>query len=178
LSATIGRQRTPDHMVATDTIDDLPVDEQRALLAHELGHLRLGHVATLERAGTLQRVAATMVGAITVVIADTDGSQDPRAYGVFRVATFLAAMVIMSMMGRWRQGFERAADQHALTLTRDPEAFKRMVLSITRANRSPVAGFGASNACGLIAPAERLESADRWAAAQTPPAPGGAPRVD
>ncbi|MDP2291891.1 MAG: M48 family metalloprotease [Actinomycetota bacterium] len=171
--ANFARHRHTDILIATDTVDQWPVDEQRALLAHELGHVQLGHWAVIRRATVAQRVAAGMIGASVLMIADSDGSRDPVSYSLFRVGSFFAIAVLSMLLSRWRRSIESAADAHALDLTRDPAAFQRMVLSLTRSNRAAVSGLGSSNACGGMAPGKRIELADRWASdhALPPPAP-------
>jgi len=168
LHATVDRFRATEHIIATDTLDSLSDAEQRAVIAHEVGHLQLRHVPRLRRVALCQRVAAGLLGAAVVVLLGEFGSRDPAGYSAFRYTSIVTIGVSATLLRRWRQQFERDADAYALEATRDPDAFQRMVVSFNRANRTEAASAGGMGACGVLSPTDRLAFADQWRSQHQP----------
>lgn len=168
ISMLVARQAGGDHMIAWDTLDDLAPDEQRAMVAHEFGHVQLGHYRATALLMTGVRCLSAMAGVLLVVATvGLDHRTDPRAYATFRGAAFFVSIYVGLLAARRRKRWENDADAHALGLTRDPAAFERMVVALTRANRAAVSGSAASSSCGASSPAERVQFAKKWAAAHS-----------
>jgi STE24 endopeptidase len=113
----LGRTR---RVVLWDTLlatSDPP--EVRLVVAHELGHRRLRHVAKLTALGMLG--AAAFVAVLRVVLGGDVGepSAVPRVLLVSALLELLALPFSSWLSRRW----EREADAFSLELTRDREAF-------------------------------------------------------
>lgn len=124
----LGRTR---RVVVYDTLlqrDD--TRELRVVVAHELGHRRLRHVAQ----GTVLAVAGAVVAVVVLWAVLGERAADPReAPFVLLVASWLelaAAPAAAALSRRW----EREADRFSLELTGDPGGFEGAFRSLARAN--------------------------------------------
>jgi STE24 endopeptidase len=128
-------------LVVFDTLlEDVPREELRGIVAHELGHRRYRHMAL----GT----ALAMVGAAVAVLvlwgllswpgllhaAGARGPADPRVVPLVLLALWALELAGLPF-GTWlSRHWERAADRFALELTRDGATIERMHRRLALAN--------------------------------------------
>jgi STE24 endopeptidase len=130
-------------LVVFDTLlADVPRDELRVVVAHELGHRRFRHVA----AGT----ALAMAGAAAAVLilwgllswpallsaAGVTGPGDPRVVPLVLLVLLMFGLLALPFETWVSRRWERTADRFALALTRDAAAFERVFRRLARANLS------------------------------------------
>jgi STE24 endopeptidase len=130
-------------LVVFDTLlADVPRDELRVVVAHELGHRRFRHVA----AGT----ALAMTGAAAAVLilwgllswprlvsaAGASGPGDPRVVPLVLLVLLVLGLLALPFETWISRRWERTADRFALALTRDAGAFERVFRRLARANLS------------------------------------------
>jgi STE24 endopeptidase len=114
-------------IVVYDNLLAQPASEVRSVVAHELGHAKHNDVlvaSTIGAAGTAAAVAALalIVSSGWLRRRGLDGARDPVV-----AATVLALSTALTVVGSPVQSLvsrqvEARADQHALALTRDPQA--------------------------------------------------------
>ena len=128
-------------LVLFDTLlADVPRDELRGVVAHELGHRRHRHVA----AGTVLAMAGTAAAVLIlwgllswdglVSAAGANGPDDPR---VVPLVLFVLSLLELAGMpfGTWvSRRWERTADRFALRLTGDGVALEQMQRRLALAN--------------------------------------------
>ena len=128
-------------LVLFDTLlADVPRDELRGVVAHELGHRRHRHVAV----GTLLAMAGTAAAVLILwgvlswggllAAAGAEGPGDPR---VIPLLLFVLALLELGGMpfGTWlSRRWERTADRFALELTGDGTALEKMHRRLALAN--------------------------------------------
>ncbi len=124
------------------TLELLEEDEVVAAFAHELGHV--------ERESPLVRysLSATMMLAMLWMLSlvlrrvpsriGLDGPGDPRALPVLLLVVSLCFLVARPIERAFSRHEERLADQSALVLTQDPDAFIRLMVNLARHNRADV----------------------------------------
>jgi STE24 endopeptidase len=133
--------------------------ELKAVVAHELGHRRFGHVAW----GTL----LAMTGAAGSVLVLWALLADPGGPGIVPLAIFLFTaleLVSLPFLVALSRRFERAADRFSLDLTGDPEAYERLHVELAREN---LADLDPPRAFHLAlhshpTPAERIAAGRAW----------------
>jgi STE24 endopeptidase len=133
--------------------------ELKAVVAHELGHRRFGHVAR----GTLLAMAGA-AGSVLVLWALVADPGDP---GIVPFAVFLFTaleLVSIPFLAALSRRFERAADRFSLDLTGDPEAYERLHVELAREN---LADLDPPRAFHLAlhshpTPAERIAAGRAW----------------
>jgi STE24 endopeptidase len=132
--------------------------EVRLVVAHELGHRRLGHVAKLT--ALAMAGSAVLVGALWLLLRDevADPASVPRILLLGAVLELLALPPSNWLSRR----FEREADAFSLELTGDREAFVRAHRSLALEN---LADLDPPSLAYLLlfthpTPVERLRQAD------------------
>ena len=130
-------------LVVFDTLlADVPRDELRVVVAHELGHRRFRHVA----AGT----ALAMAGAAAAVLilwallswpglvsaAGASGAGDPQVVPLVLLVLLVLGVLALPFETWVSRRWERTADRFALKLTGDGAAFERVFRRLARANLS------------------------------------------
>ena len=128
-------------LVLFDTLlEDVPREELRGVVAHELGHRRHRHVA----AGTLLAMAGTAVAVLVLwgllswhgllAAVGADGPAGPRVVPLVLLASSLLELGALPL-GTWlSRRWERTADRFALELTRDGAALEQMHRRLALAN--------------------------------------------
>jgi len=128
-------------LVLFDTLlEDVPREELRGVVAHELGHRRHRHVA----AGTVLAMAG-ITAAVLVLwgllswhgllsAVGADGPSDPRVVPLVLLASSLLELGVLPL-GTWiSRRWERTADRFAVELTGDGPAMERMHRRLALAN--------------------------------------------
>ena len=167
----IGRLR---RIVIFDTlIDTLSIDELEAVLAHEIGHWKHGHI----RRGLIISVAVSLILFALAGIALEQpplyrafGLNGPSLHGLIFLLTFFAApftSFLTPLANALSRHHEYQADRFAAARTGGPAAMRAALLQLSRDNLSNLTPHPAYSAWHYShpAPAERL-------AALGTPAPG------
>lgn len=100
------------------------------VVAHELGHRRLRHVAKFS--AVAMAIAAAVVVLVRLAIPHPAGADLPDAVLVLIGAEAVVAPFFNALSRR----FERQADRFALDLTREPATFVRVMAGLARRNLS------------------------------------------
>jgi STE24 endopeptidase len=164
----LGRTR---RVVVYDTLLARPESQVRLVVAHELGHRRMRHVAKGTALGMAG--AAVVIFAVWVLLRDQGilGAVGARAAGDPRVIPFvmlvgtalnLLALPLQSAMSR---RWESDADRFSLELTEDPRAFEESHRSLALANLSDLAPPRVIYVMLFThpTPPQRIAAARRWA---------------
>ena len=128
-------------LVLFDTLlADVPSEELRGVVAHELGHRRHRHVAAGTALGMVGAAAAVLVlwGLLSwhglLSAAGADGPADPRVVPLVLLAFWLLELAGLPF-GTWvSRRWERTADRFALELTGDGAALEQMHRRLAVAN--------------------------------------------
>jgi Zn-dependent protease with chaperone function len=130
-------------VVLWDTLlQRLGPDEVAVVMAHELGHFRLGHVATGVLAGSalaalglgLVHLAATTIIARAGPRLGLRSLADPAALPLLVLLGQLAYVALAPAGYAFSRRIEHEADRFALELTRDNDAAARAFLALQREN--------------------------------------------
>ena len=120
-----------------------PPDLVDQVVAHELGHLKLGHNARripltlLAQLGTLAAAAAVLSFEPLLRLAGLADAGDPRSYPLLLVAGAVIALPARCLLA-WRdRAQERAADRFALTLLGRPDHFDAMLQRVADETGTP-----------------------------------------
>jgi STE24 endopeptidase len=113
------------------------------VVAHEIGHWRLGHTArrlpiTLgAQLATFALAAAVLSFQPLLDIAGVTHAGDPRSYPLLLALTGALVLPARLLLARYDRAQERAADRFALGLLAAPEAFARMLDRAAREGGAP-----------------------------------------
>lgn len=126
----IGRSR---RIVLERAVADWPPDLVEQVVAHELGHWRLGHTARrlpltlLAQLVTLAAAAAALSYAPLLELAGVSSAGDPASYPLLLLVGAVVALPARLVLA-WRdRAQERAADRFALALLDRPDEFAAML---------------------------------------------------
>lgn len=126
----LGRSR---RVVIEHALAAWPQGEVDQVVAHELGHWRLGHGARRLPLTLLAELAALVAAAAVLSyppllrLAGIAGAADPRSYPLLLVVGALVALPVRCLLA-WRdRAQERAADRFALDLLDRPDQFEAML---------------------------------------------------
>jgi STE24 endopeptidase len=162
-------------VVVYDTLlDRADPTELRVVVAHELGHRRMRHVAWWTVIGMAGAVAGVLLlwallevrPVLRAIGASSAG--DPRALPLVLLALAALQLVGMPLAAALSRRWESAADQFSLELTRDPEAFEQSFRALAVTN---LLDLDPPRLFYLLvfthpSPPERIAAGGRWAARQ------------
>ena len=153
--------------------------EVEVVVAHELGHRRLRHVALA--------TAAAMGGAVVAVLVlwgvleaepvrravGATGAGDPRVLPLVLLVVAALELVSAPVASALSRRLESAADRFALELTGDPVAFEASFVSLARSNLSDLDPPRLAYAMFFThpTPPERIAAARRWGERRARPRP-------
>jgi STE24 endopeptidase len=130
-------------LVVFDTLlEDVPRDELRVVVAHELGHRRFRHVAGGTALAMAGAAAAVLIlwGLLSwpglVSAAGASGPGDPRVVPLVLLVLLVLGLLALPFETWVSRRWERTADRFALELTGDAGAFERVFRRLARANLS------------------------------------------
>lgn len=133
LNAYVSGMGPTRRIVVYDTLlADAPPAEVEAVVAHELGHAKLGDVVIGTVLGALGAAAAVCAAFLLgswsglLRLAGVDSVTQPRALALLLAVATLAGLVATPLQNAVSRRIEARADAHALTLTRDPASVERM----------------------------------------------------
>jgi STE24 endopeptidase len=113
------------------------------VVAHELGHWRLGHTGR-RMPITLAMQLATFALAAEVLSfqpllrwAALPQIGDPRSYPLLLALTAVVALPARLILAAYDRSQERAADRFALTALADPDSYRAMLEQVVRAGGAP-----------------------------------------
>ena len=130
-------------LVVFDTLlEEVPRDELRVVVAHELGHRRFRHVAAGTALGMAGAAGAVLIlwGLLSwpglVSAAGATGAGDPRVVPLVLFVLLVLGVLALPFETWVSRRWERTADRFALALTGDAGAFERVFRRLARANLS------------------------------------------
>lgn len=136
----IGRAR---RIVLYDTlIDQLPPEELAAILAHEIGHWKYGHIRRFLLLGMIVNLGLFALAGLAMqwpLLFQTFGFPRPSLHGIIFLAAFFTqplTFFFSPLMFGISRRYEYAADGFAARHTDGPEAIKSALLSLNRDNLS------------------------------------------
>jgi STE24 endopeptidase len=106
--------------------------EIETVVAHELGHRRLRHVAKFSV------VAMTLAAAVVVLVRLAIGTPHPDDLPTAVLLVLAAQAVISPCFSAYSRRYERQADRFALEVTGDVPAFERVMVELARHNLGDV----------------------------------------
>ncbi|MES1247507.1 MAG: M48 family metalloprotease, partial [Actinomycetota bacterium] len=116
-------------VVVWDTLlDAVGVPEVEVVVAHELGHRRLHHVAKFSAVG--MALAAAVVVLLRLVL----GTPAPGDLPTALLLVLAAQAAISPCFSAYSRRYERQADAFACGVTRDLAAFERLMVELARRN--------------------------------------------
>lgn len=126
-AAVLGLGRSRRVVLADTLLEQFPLPEIRAVVAHELGHHLHRDVQKLVAAQSLliwiALGLAAGVGDELVRRAGARGLADPGALPLVLLGVELYGLAMLPLVNGWSRRIEAAADRFALRLTGDPAAF-------------------------------------------------------
>ncbi|GAA0244264.1 M48 family metallopeptidase [Cryptosporangium japonicum] len=143
LNAYVSGYGASRRIVVYDTLlEQVPPEQVESVVAHELGHAVDGDVVTGTVLGALGAAAAVcglaVLGGSTALLrrAGVESLTDPRSLALLLAIVALAGAFATPVQGLVSRKIEARADEHALALTRDPEAFVAMQRGLALQNRA------------------------------------------
>ena len=157
-----------------DTLLDLPREQVRAVVAHELAHVEARDV---EVGSVLGALGAASGVALLLVVADsgpvrrvtrTSGLRDPAAAGVLVALVAVTSPLVAPAAGYVSRAVEARADVRSLELTRDPAAVAEVQRSLAVRNVGALEAGWDDVLLGRSHPVvpQRLAATRAWAAAE------------
>ena len=121
-------------VVVWDTLlDAVGTAEVEVVVAHELGHRQLRHVAKLSAVG--MAIAAGVVVVVRLVV----GTPAPGDLPTAVLLVLAAQAVVAPFFSACSRRYERQADRFALAATGDLPAFERVMIALARKNLGDLA---------------------------------------
>lgn len=121
-------------VVVWDTLlDAVGTPEVEIVVAHELGHRRLRHVAKFS--AVAMAIAASVVVLVRLVL----GAPHPGDLPAAVLLVLAAQAVVGPCFGAYSRRYERQADGFALDVTRDLPAFERVMIELAKRNLGDLA---------------------------------------
>ncbi|GAA3397871.1 M48 family metallopeptidase [Cryptosporangium minutisporangium] len=143
LNAYVSGYGASRRIVVYDTLlKEAPPDEVESVVAHELGHAVHRDVVTGTVLGALGAASAVcglaVLGGWAPLLrrAGVDSLADPKAIGLVLAIIAVVGTLSTPMQTLVSRQIEARADEHALELTRDPEAFVSMERRLALQNRA------------------------------------------
>ena len=163
----------------TDTLLELPREQVRAVVAHELAHVEARDVAVGSALGALGAAAGV---ALLLVVADaalvrraarTWGLRDPASAAVLVALVSLGSVLALPASGALSRAVETRADVRSLELTQDPRAVAEVQRSLAVRNVGALEAGLDDVLLGRSHPVvpRRLATTRAWAAAKGLPVP-------
>lgn len=141
-AAVLGIGRTRRIVVADTLIAAFPPDEVEAVVAHELGHQREGHLWWAITAGAAERAAVFWLTAWAYpAVVRWFGQGRPTQLGnlpLLAVTAALFTLVLRPGALRLSRHLERRADAFALRMSDDPAAFGRALIRLADQNLAEI----------------------------------------
>ncbi|OGW93811.1 MAG: hypothetical protein A3K16_04675 [Omnitrophica bacterium RIFCSPLOWO2_01_FULL_45_24] len=133
-AALAGLGKTRRVLLGDTMLKEYTHDEIEAVLAHELGHHKKGHIMKLLVFGA----AATFLGFYIAHLVFTGlagllnlrGISDLAGFPLLSLIFFFFALFMMPVQNGLSRVFEREADRFALEITRNPDAFISMMAKL------------------------------------------------
>lgn len=144
LNAYVSGFGSTRRIVVYDTLlQQLPDEQVESIAAHELGHVATDDVLTGTLVGALGAAAAVallgwLLGSAPLLRrAGADGPGDARVVPLVLLLVAVGTLLSTPVQNGVSRQLEARADQHALDLTRDPDAFAAVMrrLAVTNLNQ-------------------------------------------
>lgn len=139
-SGILGRNRCL--FVTERLLECLAGDEIEAVLAHEIGHLRYGHMARVAGAAAATGVVAGIVLFMMFRLVEASGMSAGQRTPLFALFGMAAAALILLVSRTLLRRFEYEADAFAVRALGTPEPFVRALREIARENWLPYGSRG------------------------------------
>jgi STE24 endopeptidase len=127
-------------IIGDTLLDKFTEDEIEVVFAHELGHYKYGHIWK----GMLISTVITFTGLFFVSVIYKDiiprfgfnGISDIAAFPILGLLLFLYSMILLPLTNLYSRANERLADDYAVKITNNPEAFASTMLKLSEQNLS------------------------------------------
>jgi len=138
-----GLGTTKQIVIYDNLLENYPLDEVRAVLAHEMGHWQKGHII---QGLTLGILGSYFVWGLLAIflrkIRPASGYYRPHLWAGLQLFLLLIMMVTNPLQNYISREMEKQADQVALELTEDPAVLVRLQINLTTTNLSDVSPPG------------------------------------
>jgi len=137
-----GAGPTSRFILYESVVDTLSADEIESMIAHEISHIKLNHLslslflhcAWLFCSPILAQYLAPLVIPRLPAIWNIKRADDLPVIALSLLIVLSGKFLFMPLENYFSRQFERQADQQALALTGNPEAFARQLATFARAN--------------------------------------------
>lgn len=139
----MGLGTTKQIVIYDNLLENYPLDEVRAVLAHEMGHWQKGHI--------IQGLSLGVIGTFLVwgllalylsKLRPTTGHHRPQLWAGVQLFLLLIMMVTNPIQNYISREMEKQADQASLELTGDSSAVVRLQINLAAKNLSDVSPPG------------------------------------
>lgn len=135
----MGLGTTKQIVIYDNLLQNYPLDEVRAVLAHEIGHWQKGHIIQGLRLGILGNCLIWGLLAFFLrMFRSPSGHYRPQLWASLQLFLMLILMVANPLQNYISREMEKQADQVALELTGNPAAVVRMQINLATRNLSDV----------------------------------------
>lgn len=135
----IGLGTTKQIVIYDNLLENYPLDEVRAVLAHEMGHWQKGHIIQGLALGILGNFLVWGLLALFLRgFTPTSGHYLPERWASLQLFLILILMVTSPLQSYISREMEKQADQVSLELTGNPSAVVRLQIDLATKNLSDV----------------------------------------
>lgn len=139
----MGLGTTKQIVMYDNLLENYPLDEVRAVLAHEMGHWQKGHIIQGLALGILGDFLVCGLLAFFLRLGTSkSGHHRPQLWAVVQLFLLLIVMVTNPLQNYISREMEKQADQVCLELTGDPSAVVRLQINLAAKNLSDVSPPG------------------------------------
>ncbi|HZK54551.1 MAG TPA: M48 family metallopeptidase [Desulfosporosinus sp.] len=134
-----GLGTTKQIVIYDNLLKNYPVDDIRAVLAHEMAHWQKGHITQGLTLGILGSfVIWGLLALFLRGVVPKSGHYRPKLWASVQLFLLLILMVTNPLQNYISRGMEKQADQVSIELTGDPSAVVRLQINLATKNLSDV----------------------------------------
>ena len=135
----MGLGTTKQIVIYDNLLKNYPLDEVRAVLAHEMGHWQKGHIIKGLSLGIIgDFLVCGLLALYLRKFRPTSGNYRPQLWAGLQLFLLLILMVTNPLQNYISREMEKQADQASLELTGDPSAGVRLQIDLATKNLSDV----------------------------------------
>ncbi|HEY3329104.1 MAG TPA: M48 family metalloprotease [Capsulimonadaceae bacterium] len=123
--------------LTTGLVEKLTAEEQRAIVAHEIGHLQSGAMKKVQLAAVMTFLPI-YIGTAGLIVMSSDRIPHPLHLPAWWWAVpFLAMFALFAVLSHYRKRDELVADAYAVEAIGDPDLYINAIVKIHALNQSP-----------------------------------------